>query len=38
MGQFDASAYDVVKRMEAAAIPDDIKTLLNDLVELAKPS
>lgn len=33
--QFEASAYDVAQHMDAAAIPDDIKTLLSDLTSLA---
>lgn len=33
--QFDATASDVAKQLEPAAVCDDIKTLLNDLVALA---
>lgn len=32
--QFDASAYDVAQEMTADAIPEDIKTLLDDLTSL----
>jgi AAA domain, putative AbiEii toxin, Type IV TA system len=35
LGQFDVSALDVARAMDAAAIPDDIKTFLDDLVALA---
>jgi hypothetical protein len=35
LGQFDASAVDVAKHMDAGSIPDDIKTFINELVSLA---
>jgi hypothetical protein len=35
MGQFDVDAIDVARHMEAAAIPDDIKTFLQYLKDLA---
>ena len=35
LGQFNASAVDVAKQMDAAAVPDDIKTFLADVVALA---
>jgi hypothetical protein len=35
LAQFDASALQVAREMDADAIPDDIKTFLNDLVALA---
>jgi len=34
-GQFDAGPVEVAKHMDAAAIPDDIKTFLTDLAALA---
>ncbi len=33
-GQFDASAYDVAKHIDAAAIPDDIKTFVTEIAAL----
>ena len=35
LGQFDTSAVDVARHMDAGAIPEDIKTFLQDLVALA---
>lgn len=35
MGQFDVSALDIAKKIEPAAICDDIETFLHDLVALA---
>ena len=35
LGQFDAGPVEVAKHMDAAAIPDDIKTFLTDLAALA---
>jgi predicted ATPase len=35
LGQFDASPSDVAKHMDADAIPDDVKTFLQELVALA---
>jgi len=35
MGQFDASALDVARSLDAAAIAEDIKTFLNDVVGFA---
>jgi predicted ATPase len=35
MGQFDASALDVARCLDAAAIPDDLKTFLSLLEQLA---
>jgi predicted ATPase len=35
MGQFDASAYDVARYMDPAAIPQDVKVFLGDVAELA---
>lgn len=34
LAQLDAEALEVAKRMDSAAIPDDIKTFLNELVSL----
>jgi hypothetical protein len=35
LAQFDATAIDVAKHLDATAVCDDMKTLLNDLVSLA---
>ena len=35
LGQFDASAVDVAEHMDPGAVPDDIRTLLGELVQRA---
>jgi hypothetical protein len=35
MGQFDASALDVAQHIDAAHVPEDIKTFLTELQALA---
>jgi hypothetical protein len=32
MGQFDASAIDVARHMDPTAIPEDVKTFLDELI------